>query len=259
MDVGRTTRGEAGGLDNFGYPLFAALRDRSTLLESLSATEFGANVMALGDAKASERVFATMVSANYFAVVGTRTAAGRFFVAEEDRTPGTHPVVVLSHQFWTRRFKSDPNLVGGTIRLNNLPYTVVGVAEPGFAGTTFLGTDMWIPVAMDAHVRAADRSLLDNHNAVWMTSIGRLKPGVTVEQARQELDAIMQAFMRERNDDRAERWAIACRSVAARSRDDHRSRRGIRRGARRADRPGAADCLQQRGGDAAGACAGTAA
>jgi predicted permease len=208
VDVGRTTRGESGGLDNFGYPLFAALRDRSTLLESLSATEFGANVMALGDAKASERVFTTMVSGNYFTVVGTRTAAGRFFVAEEDRTPGTHPVVVLSHQFWSRRFTSDPNLVGRTIRLNNLAYTVVGVAEPGFTGTTFLGTDMWIPLAMDAHVRAADRSLLDDNNSVWMTSIGRLRPGVTVEQARQELDAIMQAFMRERNDDRAERWAI---------------------------------------------------
>ena len=208
VDIGRKTRGENRGLDNFGYPLFAALRDRSTLLESISATEFGANVMALGDAKASERVFATMVSANYFAVVGTHTASGRFFIAEEDRTPGTHPVAVLSHDFWRRRFKGDPNLVGGTIRLNNLSYTVVGVAEPGFAGTTFLGTDLWIPIAMDAHVRAADSSLLDNQNAVWMTAIGRLKPGVTVEQARQELDAIMQAFMRERNDPRAERWGI---------------------------------------------------
>jgi predicted permease len=209
VDVGRTTRGESGGLDNFGYPLFAALRDRSTLLESLSATQFGANVMALGDANASERVFATMVSANYFRVVGTRTAAGRFFVAEEDRTPGTHPVAVLAHQFWSRRFNADPTLVGRSIRLNNLSYTVVGVAEPGFAGTTFLGTDLWIPMAMDAHVRAGDRSLLDDHNSVWMTAIGRLKPAVTMEQARQELDAVMQAFMRERNDDRADRWSIA--------------------------------------------------
>jgi predicted permease len=115
----------------------------------------------------------------------------------------------LSHQFWQRRFNGDPSLIGRTIRLNNLAYTVVGIAEPGFAGTTILGTDMWVPMAMDAHVRANEQSLLTDPNVVWMTSIGRLKPGVTVEQARQELDAIMKSFMRERNDDRAERWTMA--------------------------------------------------
>jgi hypothetical protein len=63
--------------------------------------------------------------------------------------------------------------------LNNLPYTVVGVAEPGFAGTTFIGCDFWVPMAMEQHVRAADESLLRLENAVWMTAVGRLKPGVT--------------------------------------------------------------------------------
>lgn len=208
VDVGRSTDGD-GGLDNFGYPLFEALRDRSTLLAGLSATQWTPNVMALGDAESSERVYATLVSANYFEVVGVRPAAGRFFVSDEDRTPDTHPVVVVSHQFWTSRFNGDPSLVGGTIRLNNRPYVVVGIAEAGFTGTTFIATDFWVPMAMDAHVRASDESLLRASNAVWMTAIGRLQPGVSVQQARDELSAVMQGFMRERNDERITRWAIS--------------------------------------------------
>lgn len=208
VDVGRTNRGDD-RLDNFGYPLFEALRDRATLLEGLAAMRREPDVMALGDATASERLYATLVSGNFFAVTGTRPAAGRFFAPDEDRTPGTHPVVVLSHQLWTRRFAQDPAIVGRTIRLNNLPYTVIGVAEDGFTGTTLIGTDAWIPMAMDAHVRASEQSLLTLNDVVWMTAIGRLRPGVTVAQAREELGAIMQTFMRERNDPRIERWRIA--------------------------------------------------
>ena len=68
--------------------------------------------MSLGDAHSSERVFASLVSGNYFDIVGTRTAAGRFFLPEEDRIPGTHPVIVLSHEFWTRRFDGPPDRPG---------------------------------------------------------------------------------------------------------------------------------------------------
>ncbi|MBA3270832.1 MAG: ABC transporter permease [Acidobacteria bacterium] len=208
VDIGRSTGGA--GLDNFGYPLFLTLRDRSTLLEGLSAAQFTPNVMALGDATSSERVYASLVSGNYFEIVGTRPGAGRFFRGEEDRTRGTHPVVVLSHQFWTRRFGADPALIGQTIRLNNLPYTVVGIAQDdGFTGTTLIGSDLWVPFAMDAHVRAADGSLLDRNEAVWMTSVGRLKPGVSVQQARDELSAILKNFMKEQNDDRINRWDIS--------------------------------------------------
>jgi MacB-like periplasmic core domain len=97
VDIGRTVRGE--GFDNFGYPMFEAMRHRSTLIDGMSAHRFGMDVMNLGDAQRSERVFAALVSGNYFDVIGTRPAAGRFFLPEEDRTPGTHPVVVLSHKF----------------------------------------------------------------------------------------------------------------------------------------------------------------
>jgi predicted permease len=165
--------------------------------------------MALGDAASSERVFATLVSGNYFTVVGTRTAAGRFFLPGEDRTPGSHPVVVLAHHLWTRRFGADPTLIGRTIRLNNLPYTVVGVSEEGFTGTTILSTDLWVPMAMEAHVRAADRALLEEHNAVWLTAMGRLKRGVTTQQAREELNSILRTYLTERGDtERLQRWGL---------------------------------------------------
>ena len=82
------------------------------LLDGMTAHRLAPEVMSLGDAESSERVFAALVSGNYFEVVGTRPAVGRFFIPEEDRTPGTHPVVVLSHQFWTRRFTADPAVVG---------------------------------------------------------------------------------------------------------------------------------------------------
>src|SRR5262245_51326960 len=172
VDIGRTTQGE--GFDNFGYPLFVAMRDQTTLVQEMSAQRWGPEVMSLGDAQSSERVFASIVSGSYFHVTGTRAALGRFFLPEEDRTVGTHPVVVLSHQFWSRRFKSDPDIVGRTIRLNNLPYTVIGVAEAGFEGTTFFATDFWVPAAMEQHVRAADRSLLADHESVWLVALGRL-------------------------------------------------------------------------------------
>ncbi|HET9265288.1 MAG TPA: ABC transporter permease [Vicinamibacterales bacterium] len=207
VDIGRSTRGE--GLDNFGYPLFEEMRDRNTLLEGISAQQLAAQVMSLGDAQSSERVFASLVSGNYFEVIGARPAQGRFFVPDEDRTPDTHPVVVLSHGFWERRFDARPDIVGQMLRLNNRPYTVIGVAEKGFAGTTLFGTDCWVPMAMDAHVRASERSMLAEHGSVWMTALGRLKPGVSAGQARDELHAIMQGYLKNRGDERAERWGVA--------------------------------------------------
>ncbi len=206
VDIGRSTNGE--GFDNFGYPLFVEMRDRATLLEGIAAHR-SPEAMALGDSTLSERVFVTLVSGTYFDLAGTRAAAGRFFAADEDRTPGTHPVVVLAHSFWTRRFGGDPTIVGRTIRLNNLAYTVVGVAEEGFTGTSILGTDLWVPMAMDAHVRASEQSLLDAHGAVWMVALGRLKRGVSPQQARDELASIMRSYLAERGDPRGERWGVA--------------------------------------------------
>ena len=93
------------------------------------------------------------MSGNYFDVLGTRPALGRFFRADEDQVPGERPVVVLSHALWTERFNSDPAILDKPLRLNNREFAVVGVAEPGFQGSSMIGTDLWVPMAMVQVVR----------------------------------------------------------------------------------------------------------
>jgi putative ABC transport system permease protein len=207
VDIGRGMRGE--GFDNFGYPLFAALRERSTLFERMSAISFEPHVMSLSDGATTELVYATLVSGTFFDVLGTRPAAGRFFLPEEDRSPGAEPVIVLSHAFWMHRFKGDSAAVGTAITLSGRAYAIVGVAEPGFTGTSIINADFWVPFAMEQHVRSSDASLLANPNAVWHTAIGRLKPGVSMAQAKDELNAIMTNFFKESGDERLDQWTIA--------------------------------------------------
>jgi hypothetical protein len=105
----------------------------------------------------SERVIGTLVSANYFDVLGTQAAIGRFFRPEEDAVPGKHPAIVLSHAFWMRRFGGDPGVLDRPLRLINHRFTVVGVAEPGFQGSSMIGTEVWTPIAMIAVARAGQR------------------------------------------------------------------------------------------------------
>ena len=97
-------------------------------------------------------------------MLGVRPALGRFFLPEEDRTPGTHPVVVISHGLWQRRFGADPAVIGKTVSLNAYRYTVVGVAPAEFTGTT-RGTvnDVYVPIMMQAQ-RAETSGVLDNRN-----------------------------------------------------------------------------------------------
>ncbi len=210
VDIGRSSAD--GGFDNFGYPLFQALRERSTLFESMAAIVLGAEPMSLGDGTSSERVYAGQASASYFQLLGTRLAYGRFFLPDDDRVPGERPVIVLSHAFWMRRFGASPDIVGRQVQLNGLSYTVVGVAEEGFTGSTIIAPDFWVPISMAAHVRGnpGNLDLLTSHDAVWHWAIGRLKPEVSRAQARDELNGILAAMKQDRPDAYAQRaWSIA--------------------------------------------------
>src|SRR6185436_9878233 len=108
----------------------------------------------------SEVVLGAMVSGNYFDVLGIKPSFGRAFLQEEDRTPGTHPVVVLSNSFWQTRFNSDRTVVGKTIVLNSRPFTVVGIAPAGFDGESPpMKVSLWIPVMMTATMRWEPRAI----------------------------------------------------------------------------------------------------
>src|SRR5438105_13694954 len=134
------------------YLNYKDYRDRNQVFSGLIA--YRIVVASLSHHGNNERVWGTVVSWNYFDVLGVPPALGRFFLPEEDQTPGTHPVVVLSYGLWQRRFGADKTLVGKTIALNGHPFSVVGVAPEGFRGTQAgLMPALWVPLMMQAQLR----------------------------------------------------------------------------------------------------------
>jgi len=182
-------RGNGQG-STLSYPDFKVLRERNEVLSDLALytqapISFGNNVR-------SEVVLGAMVSGNYFDVLGIKPAFGRGFLPEEDRTAGTHPVVVLNHSFWQSRFDSDPAVVGKTIVLNNRPFTVIGIAPAGFDGESPpMKVSLWIPVMMTATMRGEIRhDPLSDRQDENFGAIGRLKQGVSITQAQAALETI---------------------------------------------------------------------
>jgi predicted permease len=144
----------------------------------------------LGRGEKPERVWGAIVSGNYFDVLGIKALIGRTFLPEEDRTPNTHPVVVIGYGLWERRFGADPNVLGRTITLNEHNFTVIGVAPKDFASPfAGLALDVWTPVMMKDHVARPHFSLTDRGSR-WLMVMGRLKPGATVPQAQANIAAI---------------------------------------------------------------------
>lgn len=198
IDIGRANFGS--GFDNMSHPAYSYLHDHSQSTE-VAAVDFGGGPMSLTTNGTGERVIGTLVSANYFDVLGTRAALGRFFRADEDKVPNERPVVVLSHAMWKRRFNSDPGVLDRPLRLNNTDFAVVGVAEEGFQGSSMIGTDLWVPMAMVQVARGrADASMLTSARGVWHVAIGRLKPGVSIGQAKAELNTLMDSYKKETPD-----------------------------------------------------------
>ncbi len=190
-DIGRANQGS--GFDNMSHPVAVYLREHTQT--EIASVDFGGGPMSLSADGASERVIGTLVSANYFDVLGTRAALGRFFRADEDQIPGERPVVVLSHALWTTRFKSDPMILERPLRLNNRDFAVVGVTEPGFQGSSMVGTDLWVPMAMLQVARGrANANALTDPRSVWHIAIGRLKPGVEIGQSSAELNTLAEAY-----------------------------------------------------------------
>jgi len=170
----------------FSYPMYADLRDHPEVMSGVIA--YHQRPFSLSDGNHTERVTGQIVSGNYFAVLGVRPAVGRFFLPEEDRTPSTHPVAVISHGLWQRRFGADPAAIGQTISLNAYRYTVVGVAPSEFTGTT-RGTvsDVYVPTMMQPQTQPGGGSSLENRNWGWLHLIGRLKPKISSQQAQAAL------------------------------------------------------------------------
>jgi macrolide transport system ATP-binding/permease protein len=178
---------------SFSYPDFRVLRERSEVLSGL-ALHLGTQI-SFGNGERSEVVRGSLVSANYFEVLGIKPVLGRTFLPEEDETPGAHPVVVLSHNFWQSRFNDDRAVIGRNIVLNNRRFTVVGVAAAGFNGEEpLMKVNFWIPVMMISSLVAITEENLRNPQFEIFGLIGRIKPGVSIVEAQAALETINRAL-----------------------------------------------------------------
>jgi putative ABC transport system permease protein len=162
------------------YPNFVDWRAQNSVFEAVSAVRPNENYNFSG-AGEPERLQGRLVSAGFLSLLGVKPLLGRDFVAEDDR-PGATPAVIISHEFWTRRFGNDQSIAGKQIALNNQSYTVVGVTPPGFQFG--LDSDVTIPIGLSAErfkARGADPGI---------TVVARLKPNVSQQQAETETNVI---------------------------------------------------------------------
>ena len=163
-------------------------RERSRSFEGLLAYRFV--VASLSHNGVNERAWGFTVSGNYFDVLGVKPVLGRAFLPEEDQTPDSHPVVVLSNACWKKRFGGDPSIIGRTVSLNNKTFTIIGVAPEGFVGTEVAyAPEFWSPLMMAKQIEPGS-TWLDARDSDNLFVVGRLKPGVTVPQAKSELEGI---------------------------------------------------------------------
>ena len=187
MALAGTARGETGAT-SLSWPDFLDLRKNCTLFDALFVSKITGTSLSIGDR--AERTIGSIVSANYFDAIGVHPVLGRGFLSGEDVGSAAHPVAVISYQLWQGRFKGDPQIIGKTQRLNGVFHTIIGVAPQGFYGT-FVGWAMqfWVPASMEELFEAGGYKLEDR-NARWVEAYARLKPGITAQQAQQEVSAI---------------------------------------------------------------------
>ncbi|HKW57109.1 MAG TPA: ABC transporter permease [Candidatus Acidoferrum sp.] len=179
----------------FPYPAFVQMRDRNQVLSELFAFKDTAGLSVLANGNA-EIAHGQLVTSNYFSALGVRPVLGRDFVAEDD-APGAESVAMISYGYWQSRFGGEASALGSQIVVNGVPVTIIGVAAPEFFGLQpGSAVDLYMPLAMQPQIAPSvagedpGTSAFTAANIWWIQLMGRLKPGVTPEQARANLDVI---------------------------------------------------------------------
>jgi predicted permease len=178
----------------FNYANYRLLRENNAVADVEGYTTAPINVSVAGPPEPS--IQGQLVSGGYFNLLGVSPSIGRSIAPEDDLMPNGHPVVMLSHGYWERRFARDPSVVGRTIRLSALPFTIVGVTPPEFFGVEIgVAPDVFIPLMMQPTVMPAFENLLEKPivNRAWIQAIARTKPNVTPEQAAAVMDGALQS------------------------------------------------------------------
>src|SRR5438093_7645596 len=187
-------RAETGSYPGTSWPEFRDLRERLRSFSDLIASR--AAPLNVGERGQVERAFGQLVSGNYFAALGLQPAIGRFIQPDEVVHAGSEPVVVISHNYWQTRFGGAAGALGRTIRVNDLPLTIIGVAPARFQGTVLsLTFDLWVPATLAPALLAGSLELEDRSLRGYSV-LGRLQPGASRRQAQAELRETMTALAR---------------------------------------------------------------
>ncbi|HEY8551115.1 MAG TPA: ABC transporter permease, partial [Vicinamibacterales bacterium] len=179
----------------FSYPMFRDLeRVQSSFTGIAAHRAFRANLAYKGRTSNGTGM---LVSGSYFDVLGLTPALGRLLGPDDDRTPGAHDVVVLSHAYWRTRFGADPNVLNEKLIVNGTPMTIVGVAPRGFQGTTLgIQPQVFVPITMRGQM-VPGWDGFDNRRSYWIYLFARLKPGVTVESAAAAINGPYRSILEE--------------------------------------------------------------
>ena len=184
--------GFGSGFLSVSGPNYEDFRDENEVFTDLAA--YSQLIFNVGNLDEPVQVLGEMATGNYFDVLGVKPQLGRFFLPEEDRTPGTHPVVVLSDSGWRNSFGGDPGIIGTDLTVNGTVLTVIGVTEEGFEGLGLgISQQLWVPRQMYQQVHPTP-DFLDDRRAVVFNVVGRLKDGVTIDQAEANMQAIATAL-----------------------------------------------------------------
>jgi predicted permease len=187
---GSQSCGQAGDCDEvFSYPMFRDLEREQKVLTGLAAhVTFGANLAFQGLTVNGQ---GELVSGSYFPILGVQPVLGRLLSWDDDRNIGGHFVTVLSYDYWATRLGANPAVLNQTIIVNGQAMTIVGVAQKGFTGTT-LGSEpkVFVPITMRAQMNPGWKEGFETRRSYWAYLFGRMKPGVSIDQARAGLNAV---------------------------------------------------------------------
>jgi predicted permease len=171
------------------YPDYLDYRDRNEVFDGLATYREDSMVLRAGDQP--QRISGAAVSGNYFSVLGAKTLLGRMVNLDDDAAQAANPVVVLSYHTWKQRFGADPTLIGKLISINNHSFTIVGIAAREFRGPNLdAEVELWFPMTQLPRIQPSSAASFNRRSARWLRIIGRLKPGVTAEQAQSNIDGI---------------------------------------------------------------------
>jgi len=179
-----------------GEPLTTSYLDFRDFRDNLHVvnfvTAYRGYVFSVGDAPNTERIWGEMASGGLFDMLGIKPEVGRFFSIEErDDAQNAHAIVVISHSYWKSHYHSDPSAIGSTLRINRTPFTIIGVAPEGFHGAhAGLEYEFWLPLTMYGQLTHTGMWMLQDRSTRNFMLLARLAPGVAIEQARDEVQAL---------------------------------------------------------------------